>query len=346
MPPPNKSVTNAIMVMGAAFFLLIAYAQTQRSQEQLKDTVTKEKIQKYLSNPKNNKPFMWVHVPYEYNTRNWVHFMSRKTMELNQPYLEMCLQSIIAKCDDSFNICIVDDSSFVDLIPNWSIDINGLADPTRGYVRQLAMTKLVYIYGGMITPISFACIKDLDTLYEKNTMDGKMFVCENIHSSYGGYEEFEPNSKFIGADKENPDVLRLIERMQVVCSNDYTAYEKFVGEFDHVCQSSDTINVVSGMSTGVKKTDRSPVTLYDLLENDSTLHMCPYMYGVWIPIEALLKNVKYGWFVRLSKKQILESNFMLANYLMVAIISDADDTSAQIELPSEPIVDFGFGISK
>ena len=48
-------------------------------------------IQQYILNEKSledkSKPILWIHVPYDYNTRNWKDFMSRSSTELNQPYL-------------------------------------------------------------------------------------------------------------------------------------------------------------------------------------------------------------------------------------------------------------------
>ena len=66
---------------------------------------------------KSKKPIMWIYTPYEYNSRDWLSFGSRSSYNLNQPYLNLCVRSIINHCDKSFTICIVDDNSFAKLIP-------------------------------------------------------------------------------------------------------------------------------------------------------------------------------------------------------------------------------------
>jgi hypothetical protein len=42
-------------------------------------------------------------------------------------------------------------------------------------------------------------------------------------------------------------------------------------------------------------------------------------YGILIPSNELLNRLNYGWFVRLSPKQVLESNTIIGNYLLLSI---------------------------
>ena len=90
----------------------------------------------------SKKPMMFIHIDYEYNSRNWMSFGSRSSCELNIPFLYFTLKSIISHCDKSFNICIIDDSSFKKLIPYWDINIEKLPNPIKQYVRQLGIIKL------------------------------------------------------------------------------------------------------------------------------------------------------------------------------------------------------------
>ena len=58
---------------------------------------------------KSKKPILWIHIPREVNARNWKSFGSRNSNDLNQPYLYLCLKSIIDKCGNDFNICLIED---------------------------------------------------------------------------------------------------------------------------------------------------------------------------------------------------------------------------------------------
>jgi hypothetical protein len=55
-------------------------------------------------------------------------FRSRSNTELNQPYIHLCIKTIIGNCGDDFHIVLIDDGAFSKLIP-WDIDVSKLADP-------------------------------------------------------------------------------------------------------------------------------------------------------------------------------------------------------------------------
>ena len=122
-------------------------------------------VRKFLLNESessNGKPLLWIHSDYEVNARNWDSFYSRNSKQGNQPYIDLCVESVIKHCGNSFNICLINDDTFSKLLPKWSIKINGLSNPIKKHVRTLALCKLLYTYGGMCIPNSLIVMKDLD----------------------------------------------------------------------------------------------------------------------------------------------------------------------------------------
>ena len=275
---------------------------------------------------KSKKPILWIHIPKEYNARNWLSFGSRSSHDLNQPYLYLTVKSIIKCCSESFKIVLIDDNSFSKLIPDWSINLSLMSDPMLSYVRQLALTKLIYIYGGINVPISFLCFRDLIGLYNKGTNDDTMFVCENYDTNISSTTElFYPNLGFMGAKKENETVRRLIEFLQHTISDDYTAQTTFLGEFDKWCLKKiqkGFVRLIPGTDVGTKTVDDEPVTVETLLGNDY-IHFYGKMYGIWIPATTILKRTRYEWFARLSPEQITRSQFILAKYFVLALAPDS-----------------------
>jgi hypothetical protein len=144
-------------------------------------------IQKYLLNDSPlygyNKPKLWIHSKYEYNTRKWKSFQSRSSTELNQPYIHLTIKSIILHCSNDFNICLIDDDSFSKLIPSWTINMKLVPEPKKTHYRQLGISKLLYFYGGIVVPNSFLCRKNLKPLYLEGIQYNTPFVCENINRS-------------------------------------------------------------------------------------------------------------------------------------------------------------------
>jgi len=285
-----------------------------------------ESIQKYLLDDvalgKSKKPILWVHVPYEYNSRNWLSFGSRSSFNLNQPYLYLTMRSIIRQCDKSFTICIIDDASFKKLIPGWNIDMTKISDPILSNMRTLGIAKLLYIYGGLTCPLSFVCLKNLSGLYNKGTRGDKMFVCETINRTATSSElDFFPNLSFFGAPKECRTIEELCHFIQSTISNDYTAESVFLGEFDKWCMQRierGQINVIDGIEIGTKTTTGKQIVIDDLLANHY-LDVSIETYGIYIPADEILKRHKFEWFARLSEKQVLQSESIIGNYILTAV---------------------------
>jgi hypothetical protein len=288
-------------------------------------------IKKYLLKDKDldksKKPILWIYIPYEYNSRNWLSFGSRNSFELNQPYLYLTVKSIIKNCDQSFKIVLVDDNSFEKLIPQWNINMSILSDPIKTNVRQLAMTKLIYLYGGLNVPISFLCFRNLIGLYNKGTNDNTMFVCENYDVNITSTNKlFYPNVNFMGARKENHTVKELINFMERSISDDYTAQTQFLGDFDKWCNNNVTkgkVRLMPGTDVGTRTVNDEPITVETLLSDDY-IHFYGKMYGIWIPDKMILKRNYYEWFARMSASQIFESQFILAKYFVLALAPDSD----------------------
>ena len=289
------------------------------------ENMKQESLKKYLLNEsslaKTKKPIIWIHIPYEYNSRHWQSFGSRSSLDLNQPYLYLTVKSIINCCEQSFHICLIDDSSFKKLIPNWSIDMSKISDPISSNIRSLALAQLIYNYGGMIVPISFLCFKDLLGLYEKGTRNNKMFICENVNTNITATtHDFYPDINFMGAQKNNSAVNELIEFMQRIISSDYTAQSTFLGDFDRWSNNrieNGQIKLIDGKYVGTKTINDTPVLVDDLLAEDY-IQFYDNMYGIWIPADMILKRTCYEWFARMSAKQVLQGNVILCKYILLA----------------------------
>jgi hypothetical protein len=335
MPIKMKEMTNLfillILVAGVGFF----YKRYNDKIEREERDENYEAIQKYLLNEgdldelgKNKNPIIWIHIKYEYNARNWLSFGSRSSFCLNQPYLYLTVRSIIQQCSNDFRICIIDDQSFSKLLPGWSIDTTRISYPIIGYVREMALARIVHKYGGMVVPPSFLCMRNLSELYNYNTQNGKMFIVENIDRNITSTTNmFYPSLKFFGSnEKENPVLADLIDFMQRTISYDYTDQTKFQGEFDRWVASKvqkNEVNIVDGKLIGVKTAKYSePILIDDLLSN-SYIDLYDKTFGIYIPADEVLKRRHYEWFSRLSVEQVLESKIIISKYMLLCMIPDS-----------------------
>jgi hypothetical protein len=237
-------VGNYIALLVILIVLCYLYKKIEEKRFQREDLENYGIIKNYLLNdPKTlggaKKPILWIHIPYEYNTRHWLSFGSRSSHELNQPYLYLTVRTIIEQCQESFHICMIDDDAFPSLIPDWKIQMNKIGSPITNKLRMLALTNILYIYGGMLLPISFLCLHDLSSLYEEGIKGGRVFVCESEDkNTTSTFYKFYPNLQMMGAERKNETILDLIHHMEIVISSDYTAESQFLGNFSNWTESS------------------------------------------------------------------------------------------------------------
>jgi len=321
-----KSFTNLFILFFILIVLGVLYKRFEDKRIKEEEGDTYESIQKYLLDGttlgESKKPILWIHVPYEYNSRHWLSFGSRSSLELNQPYLYLTVRSIIKQCDESFTICIIDDTSFKRLLPDWNINMTSISDPILSNMRLLGMMKLLYRYGGMFCPLSFVCMKNLNELYIKGTRGEKMFVCEVVDRNVTSTDmDFFPNLSFCGAPKECETTRELCNFIQRVSSHDYTADVKFLGEYDKWCMQrieSGRINLIDGIEIGTKTIDEKQIIIDDLMSNNY-LDLYQGTYGILIPADEILSRRKFEWFARLSPKQVMESDTIIGNYILLSV---------------------------
>ena len=334
-----KSLTNLFPLFGILIVLGVLYKRFEDKRIRSEEGDTYEAIQKYLLDGdtlgKSKKPILWIHVPYEYNSRRWLSFGSRSSFDLNQPYLYLTVRSIIKQCDQSFTICIIDDTSFKRLLPEWNINMTSISDPILSNMRMLGMMKLLHSYGGMVCPLSFVCLKDLNEMYIKGTRGDKMFVCEVVDRNVTSTDmDFYPNLSFCGAPKHCETVRELCNFIQRTASHDYTADVKFLGEYDKWCTQrieNGRINLIDGAEIGTKTVEDKQIIIDDLMSNHY-LDLYQGAYGILIPADEVLSRKKFEWFARMSPKQVMESDTIIGNYIL---LSQTDDTG--ILEPLEPL---------
>ena len=252
----------------------------------------------FLDKGNKKKPILWIHTSTEINARNWESFYSRNSTKLNQPYLQMTMKSIYDKCNDSFNICLINDESFSSLL-SWNIELNDLADPIKSHYRTLGLSMILQHYGGILVPQSFLCTKDLKPLSRES-----FFVVEN-HNRGVTHDQrtYFPDTIFMGCKKKNDTMNRFVEYQEELYK-DKTEQSDFIGNVSLWLQRQN-ITIIDGSWIGIKKVDQSPVSLAELL-GTSSIDLPPH-YGVYFSQEEILTRPKYSWFARMSTEQILES---------------------------------------
>lgn len=278
------------------------------------------------------RPILWLHIPYEYNSRDWQSFGSRSSFNLNQPYLYITLKSMIMMCDSTFHVCIIDDLSFSKLLPSWKVNLSAVSDPVRSYMRQLAICQLLYKYGGVNMPISFLCMKDLYYIWDVGTRRTEVFTIETVNRDMSeNGNTFKANVKFLGSKKNSDEMLKMIRYLEYEISMDYTDQFKFLGKInDYLMEKvrGRKIYMFDSGYIGAKTIDGSAITI-DTLMSSEYIDLHTNSYGVYVDMEEMLSRLNYGYFPRMSMRQVCEGTSILSKYMLLSC-TDASNKSLNI----------------
>ena len=282
-------------------------------------------VRKYLLNDsylaQSKKPIIWIHMVYDINARWWPSFGSRNTDNLNQPYQYLTMKSIIDKCGNDFNVCLIDDDTFPNIVPGWTIDLSLVADPIKSKIRQLALAKVLYSYGGFLVPSSFLCFQNLAPLYESLTAGNKMFVGEMlVRNGVSEQANFFPDTKFMGCERRCQTMYQYISYLEVIASKDFTSESDFIGSYGRWCFekiNKGEMNMIPANLLGMSDASGKQVTL-EMLMSNNFLNLSGQVHGLYIPADEILKRIAYQWFARLSAKQALDSDTTIGKYLLIA----------------------------
>jgi hypothetical protein len=283
-------------------------------------------VKEYLLNEsslaKSNKPILWIHIPHEFNARNWLSFNSRKTKEVNRPYLYLTIKSIVDKCGDSFNVCLINDSTFGKILPGWTIDLDEVAEPTKQTLRLLALSQTLYFYGGMLVPPSLLCFDNLHDAHYRALSSGQdAFVGEFVDRSYTADKTiYSPNTRLMGCKKNSQTMKDFSDMLTILISRDYTDEHRFLGRIsqwwtDRV--NTNKAGIIDAKTLGVQ-TPSGPMTV-EMLMGSTYYALDKSAIAVYLPEEDITRRTAYQWFERQSPEQALNGNYLVGTYFLAAL---------------------------
>ena len=314
-----------------AFYLVIilagvAYNRYKKSQEGNNISDDYNLVKKYLLNDKSladtRKPFLWIHIDYEVNARNWSSWGSRNSTHLNQPYMYLCIRSIVEQCGGSFNVVLLDDAAFQRLLPTWTIKVQNMPFPLKQHLRDLAMAKVLHKYGGVTVPASFICLKDLKPVFSSLLKGAGKTMFAGEFAARSDSVSFFPDSALMGCTKESPVMQQYIAYLEPLVTADYTNEYEFLAQNDRwlykqLVAEPPQMSLLRGSLIGTKTTDGKPVLIEQLL-GEEDVDFAEDAYGIYVPADQILTRLAFQWFARLSPRQVLTSNTVVGKYLLLS----------------------------
>lgn len=323
-------ITNIVITIVLLFGVGLIYNKFKSSMDNIEKNNDLTLVKQYLLGNNNDitiedlgkikKPIIWIHIEYNYNSRNWCNFGSRSSHELNMPYIYLTIQSIINNCGADFHICLIDDFTFNKILPDYNIDLIRVSNPVKQHLRNIALMKVLHMYGGMLMENSFICFKSIKPLYDKIIQTNKPGVGEFVNNANNNdLEVFAPSIKLIGCSRECPIIYNFIEYLEQLNNSDFTLQQEFngkIGEWLITMIKNNKIDLIKAKNIGTI-VNNNPLTIDKLLTNDK-IDISYDAYMLYVPRDEILKRTRYNWIVKLSPEEVLNSNTNLSKFLLLA----------------------------
>lgn len=276
-----------------------------------KDIIEYEILKQHLLHKstivKVKKPIMWIPIPFHMNSRKWEDFGSRNTMELNLDLLYLTTKSIIEKCGESFHIVLIDNESYSKLIPGWNVDLNMIPSPLKEQYVFLAQMKLLSIYGGMLIPPSFVCTSDLYEIFYDKCIFRKTI-------SYANLPDGMPSISFVCSHKDNPNMDSIVSDLEQLVSANTTNEIWFSKSINNLFQSNQHTEKLSGSYIGTQTSSGKNVVIDELFQTQ-LLDFGLNNFGLYLPLQLLMKRTHYNYIIYLSVEELKNMNNFMGSYL-------------------------------
>jgi hypothetical protein len=259
-------------------------------------------IREYLLNESPlygaNKPKLWIHTVYGVNARAW-RTGARNTTDLNQPYIHTLIKTVINKCGNDFNICLIDDASFKKLLPDFETE--GSLTKTQ---RTHALMQLLYVYGGIVLPNTFLCLRSLTPLLADS-----------------GNPKFGAGTAVMSAHSFCPKLRELIDQWNTVTPVHASSEEVFVNKQQKLLAKVG-VEFVDPRLLGLADRKGKPILLDDVM-SENYISLPEDVYGILIDGEEVLRRAKYKWLAYMSTSELMQTNLVLVKYMKSALVDEA-----------------------
>lgn len=269
-----------------------------------------------------NKPVIWLFYDHsDTNARDWADFGARSSRALNIPFLNLCYESIVKHNKNEYRVEAISGLSGVaELLGGWDQLPPGLRDPISpvneaelNWIRTAILAK----FGGLWLSPHTVCLKGFGILPDK-----AVFFGTDLDETYSGSSGTAvPGFRAVWS----PMPLHpMFKEWAMVCYK--RVAEKRGGDqirgdvkWDFVRFSTEYPDIiVDAHAEGLRKLNGKRIQLEDLLATgtDGTL---PFDVGnaIYIPFPwtELRDRTMFGWFLKMSERQIMESDIAVKYFL-------------------------------
>ena len=264
----------------------------------------------------DNKTLWLYYDQSDVNSRWWADFGARSSRVLNTPYMNLCYNTIATKNGQTYNVKVIAGlSDLVVLLGGW----NTLPKPLQNPIAPVNEAEINYIrarvlkqFGGLWVNPSTIFVKPLPDFSKSKAV---IFFGTDKDESYSDENGTPaPGTDLMYSPEPNHKVFVELERLALERIEKREGGRQFRGDIKYDLRTQmandNTIQYYPEYEFARKDSGRR-IQLEDLLASNSIPLSGRACY---VPIDSkeLQERRNFGWFLRSSEQQILESDLFIS----------------------------------
>jgi hypothetical protein len=259
-------------------------------------------------------PTIWIYVDdTDVNSRWWADFGARSSRVLNLPFLNLCYQTIVNAMGNKYHVEVIGG------LADAERRLGGLPEPMQNKRLPLREEEMTYLkvaflakYGGLWMNPATIVLKPFPELPKDKVV---LFGSDPLETYAGSKGTFLPNQHALWSPRpQHPFFMQWHEILYSRIERQHTGKEirndrnwdiLFVGT------GKEDVIVMPNVELTRKKTGRK-IELEDLLATGTSgilpFNIPPETVYVPFPWPELLERRIFGWFLRMSEDQIMDSD--------------------------------------
>lgn len=274
------------------------------------------KNRKLLSKGVNNKTLWLYYDQSEVNSRWWADFGARSTRVLNTPFMNLCYKSIVMKNGTTYNVKVLAGLSDVAiLLGGW----DKLPKPLQNPIASVNEAEINYIrarilreFGGLWVNPSTIFVKPLPDYSKVKAV--VLFGTDKDETYADSNGTPAPGTDIMYSPEPNNKVFVDLEKLALDRIEKQEGGRQFRNDikWDLRTQMAQdkTIQYYPEYEFARKDSGRR-IQLEDLLSSNSIPLNSTVCY-VPLDIKELHERRNFGWFLRLSEEEVIESNLLIS----------------------------------
>ena len=253
---------------------------------------------------RRTKPKIFIHLPHA------------DDMKLSIVYMNV--KSVIECCGHYYDVIIFDNENVEELFNTYNlhddltkVDYKTLDLHKLSIWEKYCKSQLLYKFGGvMMEPLFYFTSCPDSSILRSKKMKILKYTNEGLYNS--NIEQVALPHNFIVSSRKNKDLETYMDYLYL----QFTEPNKFQSEnFEKSIEHFNKLSIIDPRKFGISDANGEPIYYESLFSTENNVSFSPSMSALYINLEMIKKERRFGWFLNQTPKEISESKYLLGKFI-------------------------------